>query len=214
VLLKCESIREMHERQLFGESLEVIEVALLSPELREVEQESGARSRLLYLKAVALDLSDQPEAALEIFADLVRRYPGTPEFETSLQIGCQHLEGTAKEFLGKNPQDPRARTALALLEQYGLPSYWLIHSVALQEAADGKVEQAWSRISSLLATSPNDEDYLRCALSIAGCGELAARRQELLAHVRALWEARPYRLELAELLRAEGAAGEAVAMVA
>jgi len=197
-------IGSMHNDKLFVESLPMIEEALQSEELKKVEVDTGARARFLYLKAVALDMTGKAEESLEILIDLVKQYPGAPDYEISLRVVCDGIEKRARDLVNSNPDSPLVKSFHSVLEQYAWSPYWLIHAVAAQEAAEGKVDIAWGRMQALLALSPNDDDYLRCALDIATRCKLPAKRHELLSHLQTVLESHPYRLDLVELLSVQG----------
>ena len=194
----------MHGDKLFLESLPLIEEALQSEDLKKVELETGGRARFLYLKAVALDMTGKGEEALEILIGLVKEYPGAPDYEISLRVVCGGIENRARELVSSSPESPLIKSFHAVLEQYGWTPYWLIHAVAAQEAEEGRADIAWGRMQALLTLSPNDDDYLRCALDIASRCKMSAKRQELLAHIETVLESHPYRLDLVELLSAQG----------
>jgi hypothetical protein len=194
----------MLSAEQFQQVLPLLEEVLASEDLRRVDELTGARARFLYQKAVALDMTGKTEEALELLIGLVNEHPGAPEFESSLNVVCGKFHRKARDLVTSKPEDPILKAFLNVLEQYGYPPYWLIHAVAAQEAKDGKTREAFGRMQALLALSPNDEDYLRVAIDIAKQCNLDAKAKELEAHVRALLEKQPYRLELAELLPPSG----------
>lgn len=193
--------RDLQNQEKFAESLALVDKILASKALLESGDPSNARIHFMYLRAIALDMAGRLDEALPIFIELVVDYPGTPEFEASLQVVCNKLETRVKELIRNSPDHPEIRQIFDLLERYTFPPFWLIHAVAAQEAAEGKIEQAWKRMENLLVLSPNDADYLRCALAAAKAFGKANEHQRLVGRIEGLLEERPYRLDLAGLVK-------------
>lgn len=200
-------IWELQNNERYEESLPLIDKALASEAMTESGDPSNAKIHFLYTKAIGLDMCKRPDEALPIFLQLVTDYPGTPEYESSVNVICSKLEARAKDCIRNNPGDPEIPRIFGILERYSAPPYWLIHAVAAQEVADGKKDQAWKRMENLLTLSPNDSDYLRCALSMAKSCDKLQEHGRLKRHVEELLEERPYRLDLATLLNNEALPG-------
>ena len=196
-------IKEMHREQKFEEALVLTEKALRSEALFSSKDPGDARIHFLYCKAVALDILGKVEEAFHIFEKLVNDYPGTPEFESSIQIICAKLQDEAKVLIKEDLNHPKILETLTRLERHTMPPYWLLHAVAAREISEGKVEVGLKRIQNVLALSPNDSDYLRCAISLAqSCGR-NHEAHKMLDHARELLEERPYRFDLLRLLEDE-----------
>ena len=195
-----DTVGSLHTENKFEESLPLLEKSLSSEAMFDDPNPTNARIHFLYLKAIALDMTGKLEEAFSIFDQLVTDYPGTPKFEHSIKIVCNKLEEAAKGLIKKDPTDKAIKEILRKLEKHTFPAYWLIHTVASQEASEGNVSGAWKRIEALLALSPNDADYLRLALSLADSCNRAQEKRKLLKHIESLLDERPYRLDLVPLL--------------
>ena len=128
LLNRLYEVQNLQSEQKFVESLELIEKTLISEEMLESGDPSNAKIHFLYLKAIALDLSDRLDEALPMFFQLVMDYPGAPDFESSLQVVLSKLEHRVKEIIQATPDSPEIYRIFKIFERYSCPPYWLIHA--------------------------------------------------------------------------------------
>jgi hypothetical protein len=195
-----DELRALQQAEKFAELLALARKSAADPAYAS----PAAQGRLQYYEAIALDVMGQGGEAFSMLLQLVEAFPGAPDMEHSLRVVCNGLERKAEQLVNADPLSAELSSILGALEQVRLPPYWLVFSVAMQEAGRGEKDQAWARIQALLALSPNDAEYLGCAISIAKACQRPAHRSALLNHIAKLWAERPSRLELASLLEREG----------
>jgi tetratricopeptide (TPR) repeat protein len=184
-------------------AIEKCEEALASPEMVLAGDPANAAIHFIYMKAAALDNSGRCMEAFPLFEKLVTEYPGTPEFESSILTVCGNLAEFARRLISDSPRDPRIPQILEMVSRHTIPPYWLVFPVVAEEIARGKVREGFQRMMDILALSPNDADYLKCAMSLAKSEGLEKERLKLVSHVKTLLEEKPYRLDLAVVLKEE-----------
>lgn len=194
----CLSLRKvsyLYEKEAFTECLGIIQEVLADPLV------SGDQAvYFLHYQAVIYTLTGKRLEAIEILSKMRERFESHPYFSASLKIAADTVIEEAKKLYCEDRSASKLKHYYQILREIHYSPNWLTFATAIQEAKDGRTEEAKKMSQALLDLTPNDAECLRGCYHLAFLLEDKPWQKQLQSKIYELLEAKPYRLDLYGIL--------------